>query len=259
VIIGVAIGVAVPLLPIGLVLWAVGPLGSLDIFGPSNIPTAAVLLVFGLPLLWAIQSGGLARGRATGRGERRALAIALGAPLIALLMVLAAGRAAGVTGSWEPATTESVGTMTLRLETPIQLVDTGDAQCELRAGGDELQVSSDGRLPVDGQPWYTVSVSAGELLGAAPEARAERLELYISVFYPNTDRGAGFRSERHNIVVRGLEGSSGSLRFAKLVARPWRWSPEPARRGVGRHRCVDVPERVTAARRDSAARRPRAD
>jgi hypothetical protein len=217
VVVGAAIGVAVPLLPIGLVLWAIGPLGSLDIFGPSNIPATAVVLVFGLPLLWALASGDIARRRAPRRWERRTLAIALVAPLIALLLILVAGRAAGITGSWQPAKIESVGTMTLRLERPIELVDAGDAECELTAGGDELSVYGDGQLQVEGQPVYTVALGAAGMVTAEPEASADSIWLSISVGYSNTDRGADVPVEADNIVERRLDGSSGSVRFARVV------------------------------------------
>ncbi len=53
--VGVVVGVAVAVLPIVLILWAADFSSDFNIFG-SKVSTAGLVLLFAVPLLWALQS-----------------------------------------------------------------------------------------------------------------------------------------------------------------------------------------------------------
>ncbi len=229
---GVVVGLAVAALPIVLILWVADLFGSFNVFG-SEIPTVRLVLPFVGPLLWAIASA-VAIWRQATREERRALVMGLGAAsLITVLVPLLIGLVGGIAAASRPVITESLGTMTLRLEGPIDLFHSGEAQCAVDASGEQLSVSRepdpDLQDPDERFSLTTATVTARDRSASGREPRDDGLELLIMIGNPYADdeeaRGAHLVSTQNSVLEGGWDGASGSLRFARLAARPYGGGP----------------------------------
>lgn len=176
------------------------------VYGVQLIALAGAFLVAGCGLLISRQ--------------RRAGAVA------ASSIALVAGMVGGMVLVSRPALTQSVGTMTLRLERPVQLYDSGPASCVVGASGEQMSVSRDvGRLPVDGRPILNLTVTVGDMLAMGNERRDDGLELWLGIEYPNEPRGGELVSTRDSVLQGRSEGASGSLRFSNLDASSYGGGP----------------------------------
>ena len=211
--VGVVVGVVVALLPIILILWAADFSGEFNVFG-SKVPTLGLVLLFSAPLLWAVASAVIVWRQGVRQGERRALVTGLGggALIVAAGAMVAVNATAGIGGVGDmpqdagETMRESVGTATLRLERPIEHVETGGAEC-FAGAGDHLSVQLEAaRLPIEGQPLINVAVTA----------ERDELYVYITVEEPETGRYHDMGSSPGSITDARRDGASGSFRFANL-------------------------------------------
>jgi hypothetical protein len=231
--VGVVVGIAVAVLPIVLILRVADLFGSFNIFG-SEVPTVRLVLPFIGPLLWALASAVAVWRQAAGKQERRELVMAIGAgSLIAVLVPLLIGPVGGMAVASQPAITESSGTMTLRLEGPIDLFDSGEASCTFDDSGEQLSVSRDPDPDLDDPDerfsLTTVTVTAGDLFASGREPRDDGLELSIMIGNPYADdedaRGADLVSTPESVLESRWDPASGSLRFTRLAAIPYGGGP----------------------------------
>jgi hypothetical protein len=218
--VGVIVGVVVALLPIIVILWAADFSGEFNIFG-SKVPTAALVLLFSGPLLWALASAVIVWRQSARQGERRSLITGLAAgaliaavgTTIAVVAIPGIGSVGDMPSDGEETTMESVGTVTLRLERPTEHVETVAAEC-FAGGGDHLSVQLDrARLPIEGRPVISVSMTA---------ERDDELYVYIVVDEPETGRHHEMGSPPEGITEARRDGAGGSFRFANLEGTSYR-------------------------------------
>lgn len=157
-------------------------------------------------------------------------------------VALVAGLAAGMVLGAQPPFTESIGTITLRLERPIERVESGEARCSVGAGGEDFAVSRYAGS-------FTVILTSGEMFdgrssGGAAERRDDGLDLVIqNPGRPYRDLEGEIGSTPNSALEGRREPASGSLRFAKLAAFPYDGGPprplEPAMEGTIEWTCPD--------------------
>ena len=139
-----------------------------------------------------------------------------------LLVTMVGGMAAAS----RPEITYSGGTVTLRLERPVEAADSGEALCAVGDGGEQLSVQRDGRLLVEGRPEFTVTVAVGDMLAQGSARREDGLEMWITLSDTDTGEVGQLWSTRDSILEMQREGASGRLRFARL-APSWGGLPSP--------------------------------
>ena len=217
--VGVVLGIAVAVLSIALILWAADFSGEFNIFG-SKVPTVGLVLLFSGPLLWALASAVIVWRQGARQGERRALMTGLGGGAlivavgtVAVGIMIAVITTPGIAGvgdmplDGDGTMRASVGTATLRLEHPIEHVETVGAEC-FAGADDHLSVQLEAaQLPIEGRPQITVAVTA---------ERDEELYVYITVDEPETGRFHEMGSPPGSIAEARRDGANGSFRFANL-------------------------------------------
>ena len=231
--IGVVVGVVVAALPIILILVVADLFGSFNVFG-SQIPTVRIVLLFVGPLLWAVASAVAVWRQADRKYERGALMKGMGAAsLVAVLAPLLIGQVGTMAAASRPAITESLGTLTLRLEGPVDLVDSGEASCAVDDSGEQLFVSREDDLVPDGSyerfSDTTVTVTAGDVFASGHTRRDDGLEVVITVGNAYADdveaRGVYLVSTQDSVLEGQWDGARGNLRFANLAAAPYGGGP----------------------------------
>jgi len=221
--IGAVGGVAVAVLPIVLIVWAAAGSGEFNIFG-SKVSTVGLVVLFVPPLLWALWSAVIVARYAHRRGQLRVLAMAGGAAaLIAVLGSQLAGMVGGQSGGQSgPAEISSAGTMTVRLEGPVQVSDSGEAGCTDDGSGEQWFVAREDPEASYGRfSGVYVTVTAGEAFAASerePRDDALALEIMLGNAYADEerDRGVDLVSTRDSVIEGRWGPASGELRFAKL-------------------------------------------
>jgi hypothetical protein len=155
----------------------------------------------------------------------------IGRRIGAIALVVGIGLIAGqnLGPSREPLIYQPDGTMTLRLESPVEVVGVGSAACTNVASGTEFAVSGNPSMRLDTPEGQSIDVylNIGDrweaIDGGASRKDGVRLDL-IATAAKIQDDGSP------SMVVMGLDDSStlessfskagGSLRFAGLVAQP---------------------------------------
>jgi len=217
--VGVVVGIAVAALPLIFIVWATNFYG----FPPGPLE----VIIFIGPFLWALASAVVVWRQAARQGKLRKLVVAGGgASLIVVVGGLLVTMVGGIAAASRPEITSSGGTMTFRLERPVEAADSGEALCSVGDGGEQLSVQRDGRLLVEGRPEFTVTVTAGDMLAQGSARREDGLEMWITLSDTDTGEAGQLWSTRDSILEVQREGASGSLRFARL-APSWGDLPSP--------------------------------
>jgi hypothetical protein len=238
---GIVAGLAAALLPLVVIVWAA------DFYDYS--PGLLELVMFVGPFLWALASAVIVGRYFARAGENHEVDAATlrGAPaltaaqepaeprrgrrmsrlgLVVVAVILLVGLGVVMGFAARPPFTESPGTLTLRLERPIELADSGDATCSIGHGGDQVSVYGDAGA-------ITVVMTAGDMFSGRDTSwyeppRDDGLELVLKNLRRGPyaeDEAAEIASTQDSIMEGRWDRTGGSLRFSKLGAFPLSGGP----------------------------------